>query len=73
MRIYYFTHMHGLEVNMKDGHHFGRDLSLENSGNFYLFFISFTTFGVLLSIIVFFQHTDLCMNGVIVARLVFDN
>lgn len=56
--------MHGLEVNMKDGHHFGRDLSLENSGNIYLFFISFTTFGVLLSVIVFFQHTDLCMNGV---------
>lgn len=56
--------MHGLEVNMKDGHHFGRDLSLENSGNFYLFFISFTTFGVLLSITVIFQHTDLCMNGV---------
>ena len=56
--------MHGLEVNMKDGHPFGRDLSLENSGNFCLFFISFTTFGVLLSIIVFFRHTDLCMNGV---------
>lgn len=64
MRIYHFTHMHGLEVNMKDGHPFGRDLSLENSGNFCLFFISFTTFGVLLSIIVFFRHTDLCMNGV---------
>ena len=69
MRIYHFTHMHGLEVNMKDGHPFGRDLSLENSGNFYLFFISFTTFGVLLSI----MHRPVHEWRAIVARLVFDD
>lgn len=65
--------MHGLEVNMKDGHHFERDLSLENSGNFYLFFISFTTFGVLLSISLFSAHRPVHEWRVIVARLVFDN
>ena len=32
------THMHGLEVYVKEGLPFARDLSIENSADSYLFF-----------------------------------
>ena len=34
----FITHMHGVAVYVKEGLHFGRDLSLENSAASYLCF-----------------------------------
>ena len=42
------THMHGLEVYVKEGFPFARDLSLENSADFYLLSTGFTSPSVLL-------------------------
>ena len=37
------THVHDLAVNVKEGLPFARDLSIENSADSYLYFLSFFT------------------------------
>ena len=43
----FITHMHGLAVYEKEGLPFARDLSLENSADYYLFLTDFTLLSVL--------------------------